>query len=85
MAIPFLLSKIFSTFMFFLFDFDRELARKSIFKILESLYILIRLKYNIPLNTVEKRPTEISNCQPLFLEWQNYFCFTIILCSLEHV
>lgn len=60
MAIPFLLSKIVPTFMFYLFDFDRELARKSIFKILESLYILIRLKYNILLNTVEKRPTEIT-------------------------
>jgi len=74
MAFPFLLSKIVSTFMCYLFDFERELARKSIFKILESLYILIRLKYNILLNTVGKRPTEISNCQPLFLEWQNYFC-----------
>lgn len=68
MAIPLLLSKIDSTLMFYLFDFYRELAKKSIFKILESLYILIRHKYNILLNTVEKRPTEITNCQPLFIE-----------------
>lgn len=84
MTFPFLLSKIIATFLFYLFDFESKFTRKSIFKILESLYILIRFKYNILLNSVGKRPTEITNCQPLYLEWQNSFLPVIILSSLLH-
>lgn len=73
MIFPFLLSKIVATFMLYLFDFEREFTRKSIFKILESLYIWIRFKYNILLKTVGKRPTEITNCQPHFFRMAELF------------